>query len=189
MQIHTFKQRASDRLLGCNSGAIWTAGNCRTHHGLTLLTHDGFNVLEVNVHITFNVDNLGNPCAGIVQNIIGSFKAVSLGSIFVHQLVQVLVEHHDERMHMFRELFDTVFRHFHAPIAFERKGLGDHTYGQNTKIFCDFGNNWPGPSACSTAHTRSDKDHMRTRQCRANFFARRFGSRTALIRLGTRTEP
>src|SRR5690606_23769674 len=71
VQIDTLKQRACNGLLGRFTCTVGTRRHRRSHHGLTRLTHNGLHVFEVNVDVTFHVDDFGNTCASVVQHIVG----------------------------------------------------------------------------------------------------------------------
>src|SRR5690606_31977459 len=83
VQVHAFQQRACDGLLGSHAGAVGAAGGRRAHHGLALLAHDRLDVFEVDVDIAFDVDDLGNAGARIVQDVVGGLEAVFLRRVLV----------------------------------------------------------------------------------------------------------
>src|SRR5690606_839106 len=147
MQVDAFEQRAGDGLLGGHAGTICARSDRSTHHGLTLLTHDRLHVFEVNVHIALDVDDLGNAGAGIVQYVVGRLEAVFLGGVFIQQVVQVLVQHNDERVHVTREFGDAFLSHAHALVALETEGLGDHADGQDAELLGDLGHHGAGARA------------------------------------------
>src|SRR5690625_371895 len=66
MQIYTFEQWAGNGLFCSTLGTVLTRGYGSTHHGLTLLTHDGLHVLKVHVDVTFHIDDFSNSGTGVV---------------------------------------------------------------------------------------------------------------------------
>ena len=188
IQIDTLEQWTCHGLFGGNLGAVRARGHGGTKHGLTLLAHDRLDVFEVDVYVALYVDDFGDTRASVMQHIIGRLEAVCLRRILIHQFVQVLVKHHNQRMHVLGQLSDAVLRHLHTLGTLERKRLGDDTHGQNTQLFRDFGHNRTSACARSATHTGGNKHHVGATQGSANFLARQFSSSTALVRLGTRAQ-
>src|SRR5690606_25060858 len=184
MQVDAFEQRAGDGLLGGHAGTICARSDRSTHHGLTLLTHDRLDVFEVNVHIALDVDDLGNAGAGIVQYVVGRLEAVFLRGVFIQQVVQVLVQHNDERVHVTREFGDAFLSHAHALVALETEGLGDHADGQDAELLGDLGHHGAGAGTRTATHACGDEHHVSAIQCGTDFFTGSFCRGATLLGLG-----
>ena len=122
-QFDTFQQRASDSLLGGQTGTIQAFGNGRTHHGTTHGTHDGAHVFEVDVDQTLEGDDLGNTAHGVTQHIVGGLEAGFHFSVVTQHVHQTVVENHDQRIDMLFQLGDTDLSGLHA-LTFKTERLG-----------------------------------------------------------------
>src|SRR5690606_37055975 len=111
MQVHTFKQWACNGTLGRHTRPVGTCCNRGSHHGLTLLAHNGLHVFEVDVHIAFDIDDFGNPGASVMQHVVGRLEAVFLCCVVIHQVVQVFVQDDDQGMHVLGQLGNAIFSH------------------------------------------------------------------------------
>src|SRR5690606_35461711 len=185
VQIDTFQQRACDSAFGGFAGTVVARSDGSTHHCLALLTYDGLDVFEVDVNVTFNVNDFSNTGASVVQHIVSRTEAVFLCSVFVQQVVQVFVHNNVQRMHVLGQFSNTLLSHRQTTLAFEFERLGHHTNSQDTQFFGNFCHNRAGACTGTTTHTGSDEYHVCTVQRSADFFTSRFCGSTALFRLGT----
>src|SRR5690606_39200558 len=189
VEIHTFQQRASDRLFRGDSRAISAGSHGRAHHGLALFAHDGLHVFEVDVDVPFDIDDFRDARAGIVEHIVSRLEAVFLSGVLVEKVVQVFVQHHDQRMHVTGKFSDALLGHAHALGALEGKRLGDDTDGEDAQFLGYLGHNRAGTGTRTATHAGGTEHHVGAVECRADFLASSVGSGTPLLRLSTGSQP
>ena len=80
-EINAFEQGAGHSLLCGNAGAVRTVGTRGAHHGFARLAHHGAYVFKVNVHVAWNIDDLGNPTHCVFQHIVGVRKSLILADL------------------------------------------------------------------------------------------------------------
>ena len=186
--VHAFKEWAGHRLLGGNARTVWTAGHRCAHHCFALLAHDGANVLKVDVHQGLDIDDFGNPAHRVAQHIVGKCKGCVLRHIVAKDLEQFLIEHNDQRVHVFFELIQARFSVVHASPAFPLKGLGHHPDGQNSHLTRDSGHHGRCTRAGAPAKTGCDEEHVTALQGGSNALDRRLGGLTTALGPAARTQ-
>src|SRR5690606_38582886 len=110
-------------------------------------------------------------------------EAVFLGGVFIEQIVEVFVQHHDQRMHMLGKFGNAFLCHFHAARALELERLGNDTDGKDTQLLGHLGHDRARACAGTTTHACGDEHHVCTVKCRADFLPCGLGGGTTLFRL------
>ena len=160
MQVDAVEQRRGHGLFSSQTGTIQARSLTDTHHRLTLLTHDGLHVSEVDVHQAGHVDDLGNAGHRVVQHVVGALEGVFQGGVLVHHLEELLVEHHDQRIHLANQVLDAFVGHALLAAAFVVEGLGDHANGQDAQFLGNFGHHGRGARSGALAHAGGDEHHV-----------------------------
>ena len=181
-QINAVQQRRSDSLFGGDARAVDAGSRRRAHHGLALLAHDGFHVVEVDVDMARHVDDLGNAGHRVVEHIIGVLHPFQHAFVFV-DLFQLFVEDDDQRIDVQGQLLQAFVGDVHALLAFVREGLRDHGDRQRAQFLGHFGHDRRGARARAAAHAGSDEDHVRAAQRIGDACARLFSQLAADGRL------
>ena len=181
-QVDAIEQRRSDSLFGGDARAVDAGSGRRAHHGLALLAHDGFHVVEVDVDVARHVDDLGNAGHRVVEHIIGVLHPFQHAFVFV-DLFQFFIEDDDQRIDVQGQLLQAFVGDVHALLAFVREGLRYHGDRQRAQFLGHFGHDRSGARARAAAHAGSDENHVRAAQRIGDARARFFGQLAADGRL------
>jgi len=187
-EVHALEQRAGDRLLGGDARAVDAGRRGRAHHRHALLGHHGFHVLEVDVDQARQVDDLGDAGDGVVQHVIGRLERVFLRHVLAEHLLELVVEDHDQRVGVRRELLEALLRRLHALRALEGEGLGDHRDREHAERARHFRDHRRGAGAGAAAHAGGDEHHVRAGDHLLDAVALGERHRARLLGLGARAE-
>ena len=160
-----FQQRAGDCSLGSVFCLACTLGNANAHVGKAGILHDGTDVSKVEVDESGNIDQAGDALNALAQHVIGCFKSVHQGDLFLADELQPLVRDHDQAVYMHHQVGNTLFGHAHLALALKGKGLGDNTNGQDAQVMGRFGHDRCSAGAGAAAHASGDEHHLGTFQC------------------------
>ncbi len=159
-QVDALQQRAGDGLLGGDAGAVRAGGHGRAHHGAAGLAHHRAHVLEVHVDLAVLIDDLGDAAHGVLQHVVGVGEGLFLAHVVAQHLQQLLVEHHDEGVHVGLQLGQALFRVLHLAAAFPLEGLGDHAHGEDAHLLGHTGDHGRSARARAPAHAGGDEQHV-----------------------------
>src|SRR5688572_5530646 len=106
-----------------------------------------------------------------------------------HHLLELVVEDHDQRVGMGRELLQPLLGDLHALRAFEGARLGDHRHGEDAQTARHFGDHRRRAGAGAATHARGDEHHVRAGHRLLDALA--VGDRhcARLLGLGARAQP
>jgi len=151
--------------------------------------HHGAHVGEVNVDQSRYVDDLGDACDRVVQDIVGALERILQARVLVHDLEQVLVQHNDQRVNMLDQLLNTGLCDLQFLAALELERLGHNANRQHAELLGDLSNHRRGASAGALAHAGSQEHHVCAFQCGTNLVARSLGSSASGVRVGAGAKP
>ena len=103
-----------------------------------------------------------DPAHAAVKHLVGQIEGLGEGGFFIGDAEQVLIGNDDQSVHVLLEFLDTAFGNIHAGGALEIERLGDHAYGEDSKLPSGAGDYRRGPGSRAAAHAGSDEGHMRT---------------------------
>jgi hypothetical protein len=162
-ELDAFQQRAGHGFLGGDAGAINAGGHGGTHHRLAHLAHHRAHVLEVDVDQARHVDDLGDAADGVAQHVVGGLEGLEHADLVAEHFLELLVEDHDQRVDMARELGHAFLGQAHA-LALVLEGLGHHGHGEDAQFARHLGDHRAGTGAGAAAHAGGDEDHVRAGQ-------------------------
>ncbi|MDT4858568.1 hypothetical protein FQZ97_930430 [compost metagenome] len=110
-------------------------------------------------------------------------KGLVLRHVVTQHFEQLLVEHHDQRVHVGLEFGQTLVGVGHAAAAFPVERLGDHTHGQDAHFFRHAGDDGCCARAGAAAHAGGDEEHVRASNGFADRVHGHFGGIAALVGL------
>ena len=128
--------------------------------------------------MTRHIDDLGDTCHRIIQNVIGVTEPLEHAVVFV-DLFQLFIEDDDQRVDMLAEFFQTLIRDIQAFLAFVAEWLGHHGYSQCTELLGDLSHHRRCASTGTATHTSGDEHHVRTTQSIFDTVTRFFGQLTS----------
>ena len=185
MQVDAVEQRRGHGLFGSQTCTVQTRSLADTHHGLARLTHDGLHVSEVDVHQAGHVDDLGNAGHCVVQHVVGALEGIFQGGVLVHHLEELLVEHHDQRIHLADQVLNALVGHALLAAAFVVEGLGDHAHRQDAEFLGDLGDHRRSAGTGALAHAGGDEHHVGAFQGSADVATLGLGRSPARLGIGT----
>ena len=167
------------------NGAIFALCLACAHHCFAHFVHHGAYVRKVQVDQTGTNHQVRHTFDTLVQHVICHAEGFGKGCFFICKAEQVLVRNDDQCIDHLLQGGDACFGLAHTFRAFELERLCNNTDGQNPQFTRSLRDDRCGPCTGPTAHTGSDKTHMRTSKVINDLFDAFFGS--GCTNFGTRT--
>ncbi len=132
----------------------------RTHHRDAGLAHDRAHVFEVDIDHAGHSNDFRDAGHRLAQHFVGGRERLLLRDIVAQYFLQAAIENDNERVDTFRQHGDALFRHPHAPRAFELERLRYHADRQDAHFACHFGHHRRRAGAGAAPHAGSEEHHI-----------------------------
>jgi hypothetical protein len=156
-----FEQGRGDCPLGSFDGALGAAGGGGAHHGISHAGHDRLHVGEVTVDDPRNRDDVRDALHALAQDVVGDAEGFKEAGVFGDG-EELLIGDDDGSVDRFHQLRDAALGLLHAALAFEGKGLRDHSNRERAHFAGQRGDDGSGAGTGAAAEAGGNEDHVGT---------------------------